>query len=360
MAPEIAIRGAGPVGCALALLLHDAGRNVRLYERRPRAAAAGGLRPIALSYASRLILERAGAWRALATSPIENIQVSQAGQLGRTHIAARDADVPALGYVIDYGALAAALSARVEATGIGIEYGSEAGPAAAPGVRLVVHAEGAAGDAREKRYAQDAVLALVGVEPCAGTTAYERFTADGPLALLPLEGRFAVVWGTSTARASQLMAAPATEFLGALSQAFGTRAGRFVSVEGRAAVPLVLRVRAARSDERAVYVGNAAQTLHPVAGQGLNLGLRDAWELAQAVRAAPDPGEAALLRAYAGRRRLDAIATIRITDLLANLFLGANPLAGAARGLAMIALDACTPARRFLARRMIYGASALP
>jgi len=156
------------------------------------------------------------------------------------------------------------------------------------------------------------------------------------------------------------VAAPAAEFLDALSQALGTRAGRFVSAEGRAAVPLALRVREARTGERAVYVGNAAQTLHPVAGQGLNLGLRDVWELAQTVRSAPDPGEATVLRDYAARRRLDAFATIRVTDLLARLFVGANPLAGAARGLAMIALDACAPARRFLARRMIYGASALP
>ncbi len=358
MPPEVAIRGAGPAGCTLALLLHAAGRAARLYERRPRGAAPGEARPIALSFASRLILERAGAWRALATTPIENIQVSQAGRLGRTHIAAQDAGLPALGYVIDYGILAAALAAQVEAAGIEVEYGSQ--PEATPEARLVVHAEGIAGEAREKRYPQDAVLALVGVQPRAGHTAYERFTADGPLALLPLAGRFAVVWGTSVARAQQLVAASAPEFLDALQQAFGARAGRFASVEGRAAVPLALRVREARIGDRTAYIGNAAQTLHPVAGQGLNLGLRDAWELAQAVRAAPDAGDAQVLRNYAARRRLDAFATIRLTDLLASRFLGANPFAGAARGLAMIALDACTPARRFFARRMIYGASALP
>jgi len=358
MPPEIAIRGAGPAGCTLALLLHAAGRAVKLYERRPRDAAPGGPRPIALSFASRLILERAGSWRSLATTPIENIHVSQAGRLGRTHISARDAGPPALGYVIDYGALAAALAAQVDAAGIEVEYDSD--PEATPEAQLVVHAEGASGEAHEKRYPQDAVIALVGVEPRAGTTACERFTADGPLALLPLEGHFAVVWGTSVARAQQLVAASAPEFLDALQQAFGARAGRFVSVAGRAAVPLALRVRECRIGERTVYVGNAAQTLHPVAGQGLNLGLRDVWELAQAVRAAPDAGDAKLLRNYAARRRLDAFATTRLTDLLASLFLGANPVAGAARGLAMIALDACTPARRFFARRMIYGASALP
>lgn len=360
MPPEIAVRGAGPAGCTLALLLHAAGRTVRLYERRSRAALAGGPRPIALSFASRLILERAGGWGALATTPIENIHVSQAGSLGRTHITAQDAGLPALGYVIDYVALAGALVAQAQAAGIDIRYDSEPETPVDPAARLIVHADGASGDASEKRYAQDAVLALVGVEPRAGRTAYERFTGEGPLALLPLEGRFAVVWGASPSRAEALVAAAPAEFLAALARAFGVRAGRFHSVEGRAAVPLALRVRQARTSERAVYVGNAAQTLHPVAGQGLNLGLRDVWELAQAVRGAPDPGAAAVLREYAARRRLDAFAAIRLTDLLASRFLGTNPLAGAARGLAMIALDACAPARRFFARRMIYGASALP
>lgn len=358
MPPEIAIRGAGPAGCTLALLLHAAGRALRLYERRPRGAAPGGSRAIALSFSSRLILERAGSWRSLATTPIESIRISQAGALGRTQLGAEDAGVPALGYVIDYGALATALATQVEAKGIEIEYDSE--PDATPAASLVVHAEGVTGEVREKRYAHDAVLALIGVEPRAGTTAYERFTAEGPLALLPLLDRFAVVWGTRTEHAQQLVAATAPEFLDALSRAFGARAGRFVSVEGRAAVPLALRVRETRIGDRTVYVANAAQTLHPVAGQGLNLGLRDVWELAQAVRAAPDAGDADVLRHYATRRRLDVFATIRLTDLLARLFLGVNPMAGTARGLAMIALDACTPARRFFARRMIYGPSALP
>ena len=360
MPVEIAIQGAGPVGCVLALLLQAAGRAVRLHERRPRSSPAAMPRPIALSYCSRLILERAGAWPVLASSPIEKIHVSQAERLGRTEISAQDAALPALGYVLDYAALTAALQTLVEARGIAVDYDQRTDAQPASEALLVVHAEGASADASEKRYGQDAVLALVESQPPAGSTAYERFTSDGPLALLPLGRRFAIVWGTSETRARELVAAPAQEFLEALSRAFGARAGRFVAVEERAAVPLALRVRGARTGDRAVYVGNAAQTLHPVAGQGLNLGLRDAWELAHALRGAPDPGDTAVLRTYAARRRLDAFATIRLTDLLAVLFLGRNPLAGAVRGLGMIALDSCAPARRFFARRMIYGASALP
>jgi len=145
-----------------------------------------------------------------------------------------------------------------------------------------------------------------------------------------------------------------------LSATAGSRIGTPVAVESRAVQPLSLRVRPTRTAERSVYIGNAAQTLHPVAGQGLNLGLRDAWELAQILRTAPDPGEAATLARYSARRRLDAAATVRITDLLASAFLGTGRLALAARGAALTALDIFPAPRRFFARRMIYGPSALP
>jgi 2-octaprenyl-6-methoxyphenol hydroxylase len=138
------------------------------------------------------------------------------------------------------------------------------------------------------------------------------------------------------------------------------RVGLPVAVEGRAVQPLVLRVRPARVAARAVYIGNAAQTLHPVAGQGLNLGLRDAWDLAQILRESGDPGDAAVLSRYASRRSLDALATIRVTDLLARGFLGSGRVARSARSLALCALDILPGPRRFFARRMIYGPSALP
>jgi 2-octaprenyl-6-methoxyphenol hydroxylase len=133
-----------------------------------------------------------------------------------------------------------------------------------------------------------------------------------------------------------------------------------VRVQSRALQPLALRVHPARVAPRAVYIGNAAHTLHPVAGQGLNLGLRDAWDLSRALVGSADPGEARSLARYAAGRRLDAAAAIRITDALAGMFLGANPFARAARGLALTALDVFPAPRRFFARRMIYGPSALP
>lgn len=353
MPAEIVVVGAGPAGSTLALLLHLAGREVALVDARARADALAA-RPIALSYASRIILERAGAWNALDVTPIDTVHASQQGGLGTTRLAARDAGVPALGYVIDYRALCDALASRVAAAGIAV--GSEPDHDA----RLVVHAEGSGEYAKEKRYDQVAVVALVSAEPRAGTTAFERFTREGPLALLPLAGRFGLVWAVREDKAAALVEMPEPQFVAALQEAFGRRAGRFTSAAGRSSFALALRVRTERAAAREAYVGNSAQTLHPVAGQGLNLGLRDAWELVQSIADAPDPGTPHILGRYAAKRRLDAAATIRVTDSLAELFVGTSAIARTVRGVAMCALDACAPARRFLARRMIYGPSALP
>lgn len=343
---DVFVRGAGPVGCAAALALRDAGLRVALLDAQ---AAAPGFRPIALSQASRLILERLGVWQGLQATPIESIEVSQAGGFGRTRFDAADAGVPALGYVTNYGVLTEKLRFLAQEL-----FTSESIPA-----RCTVHAEGIA-DAEEKRYGQHALVGLVHAEPPARGTAFERFTAEGPLALLPFAGRHAVVWTLPPQRAQHLAACPEKEFLTALAAAAGRRAGSPVKAEMRAVQPLVLRVRRARISPRAVYIGNAAQTLHPVAGQGLNLGLRDAWDLAQALRGAADPGNAAVLQAYAASRRLDVAATIRVTDFLARGFLGSSRVARAARGAALTALDLLPAPRRFFARRMMFGPSALP
>jgi 2-octaprenyl-6-methoxyphenol hydroxylase len=258
--------------------------------------------------------------------------------------------VPALGYVVEYAQLLAGLRKPLA----GLFTGDEL-PA-----RCVVHAEGMSPDAEVKRYGQDALVALVEMSPPARAIAFERFTREGPLALLPFAGRYALVWSMPPEKAHALATAPPAEFLRELNAVAGTRPGRAIGVDARAVQPLALRVRDTRIGERSVYIGNAAQTLHPVAGQGLNLGLRDAWELAQIMRTATDPGDDATLARFAARRGLDAGATIRATDLLAGIFLGVNPLAAAARGAALTALDIFPAPRRFFARRMIFGPSALP
>ena len=217
MRAEIEIRGAGPVGCVLALALSRSARPVVLVENQ---RVSNSFRPVALSHASRLILERVGVWETLAPTAIDQIHVSQQGAFGRVRLTAAEAGVPALGYVADYASLLEHLLARVEACRTRKE--SEPGEA-----RLVVHAEGFSEDAKEERYPHDALVALIDADPRAGGTAWERFTPEGPLALLPLAGRYGLVWGMNPERARTLTHAPVGEFLAALQEGFGGRAGQF-------------------------------------------------------------------------------------------------------------------------------------
>jgi 2-octaprenyl-6-methoxyphenol hydroxylase len=344
---DVLVRGAGPVGCALAAALRDSPLKIGILGRTESKPA---FRPIALSYASRLILERLGVWQRVAATPIETIHVSQQQGFGRTVMGAADAGVPALGYVTEYSELLSALQDPCASLFLESEI-----PA-----RCVVHAEGTGAETHEKRYRQAALVALVRTEPASGVTAYERFTPQGPLALLPLAGRYAVIWSCRPEQALTLAGCTEDSFLQALAAAAGRRPGTPVQVQGRALQPLALRVHPARTAERTVYIGNAAQTLHPVAGQGLNLGLRDAWDLSRAFLESSDPGDARTLARFAASRRVDAQAAIRVTDALAGAFLGSNRLLRAARGVALTALDLAPAPRRLLARRMIYGPSALP
>ncbi len=400
-ATEILIVGGGPVGCALALALRQAGRAVTVLERHTRHAngatgvddantanhatdaAALSVRPIALSHASRLILERLDVWQTIPVTAIEQVHVSQQGAPGRTLLDATDADVPALGYVADYAALGGALAAHARAENIQWLDGADArhveptaddvavhfvhgGRDERVHARCVVHAEGTRsthstdGMMRVKTHGQEGIVALIETQPAAGHRAFERFTPQGPLALLPAAGRYAAVWSMGAARARSLAAAPDPVFLDALAETIGGRLGTLRSAGPRSVQPLALRVRRSRIGVRQVYIGNAAQTLHPVAGQGLNLGLRDAWDLAEHWVRAADPGAAGSLTEFATLRQFDARITVGVTEMLLRAFGGTHPLLQAGRGIALTALDLHPPLRRFFARRMIFGPSAIP
>ena len=366
---DVAIAGGGPVGGALALALSGSAISVA----RIADGAEVADRPIALSHGSRLILERLGAWGPRGTA-IETIHVSQQG-FGRTVIRSSDYGLPALGYVVSYSELVAQLAGRTsivsgtlaswEASGDEVALRLDLnGRSARLRARLLVLADGGMtrGSERVTDYRQRAVVAKVSAERASPGMAWERFTAEGPLALLPSGDRHALVWSVSPATAEDLCNLPEGEFLGRLRAGFGGRLGEFLSTGPRSSFPLSLRRGAVRLSPRVLAVGNAAQTLHPVAGQGLNLGLRDAWELARMLldAAREEIGAPAFLSRYARKRTLDRYAGMGFTDFLVRVFSNSVPPLALARGAGLALLDVVPPARHFLARRMIFGARALP
>ncbi len=377
---DIAIVGGGPIGCALALALADSGRSFALLEARD-VLDSRDPRAIALSQGSRLILERLGVWPALAdrVTPIQTIHVSQRGGFGQTRLTAQEAGVPALGYTVEYGDLYRALAQTLPQSGAHVLTGTrvnavapaavcglvtyaQAGQARALTARLIVLAEGGqslpAAGAR-KDYGASAVVCSVRTSRPHAHVAYERFTPEGPIALLPLHDAYALVWTTPGDQVATRLAWDEAAFLAALQAAFGERQGRFLTAGPRAAFPL--RLAAAPSPRPGVVrVGNAAQTLHPVAGQGFNLGLRDVWKLAEAIAdtAREDLGSAAFVANHQARRRWDVGGGIAMTDLLVELFSNDWTLLTQARGVALTLLDALAPAKRLFARKMMFGAQA--
>jgi len=367
---DVAIAGGGPVGCALALALSGSAVSVA----RIAGEADFADRPIALSYGSRLILERLGAWSSVRSNPIQTIHVSQQG-FGRTVMHCSDYGLPALGYVTAYSELVAQLAGRTAASAQSLKDWKSADneivlrlsrgeDEAGMRARLLVLADG--GQNRRTRnvrdYRQQAIVAEVTAEHPRAGVAWERFTAEGPLALLPFEDRYALVWSVRPASAVELLGLSDSDFLARLREIFGGRLGSFTSVGPRSTFPLSLRYGKIVPAARVLAIGNAAQTLHPVAGQGLNLGLRDAWELAQMLldAAKEEIGEPRFLARYARSRSFDRYAGIGFTDFLVRIFSNSLAPLALARGAGLAALDAVPPARRFLARRMIFGARALP
>jgi len=387
---DLLIVGAGPVGLALALALKDAGLDIILADTRAREAVTGDPRDIALAHGSRLTLERLGIWDKIAATAIEHIHISQQGGLGRTLIDASEHGLPALGYVASAGALAAALRGAVDAAGIQVLDETEvvnlapgsndviaslAGPGQPPttlSTRLAACAEGGlrAGDPNvvEHDYRQHALIAHVSVAGGHRSRAFERFTSEGPVALLPKGEGYALVHVARPDTADALLALDDDAYLARLQAHIGNRA-RLTGVSRRLRYPLLLRYRKSSIGERTVWLGNAAQTLHPVAGQGFNLALRDVWALADtllhhcsdaAQGADRDPGSAAVLNDYARRRGLDRLGTIRFTDTLVRVFSNDLVPLRHLRGAALLALDMVPPLRNFIARRMMFGARAWP
>jgi 2-octaprenyl-6-methoxyphenol hydroxylase len=372
---DIVVVGGGPVGAVFAAQTAAHGFRVVSIDPRAPGTKATDVRPIALSYGSRLILERLGIWGEMQpATAIEKIHVSQRGAFGRAMLTAAEARVPALGYVTDYAGIVAVTDTAVSAAGVQVIRGARVisidGGADAPRVRyetaegvreyaagLAVIAEGGAlhsvGAVDVREYGQAAITARLHTSRAHGNVAYERFTPDGPIALLPYGAEYALVWTTRAEHANALVTSSTDNFLAMLQHHFGERAGRFTSVSVRAAHPLSLRVAREGALQRVVAIGNAAQALHPVAGQGLNLGLRDAWELANEVTAR-GMGERTA-SSFRTRRRWDRSSGIAFTDSLVSIFSNDSTPLALARGAALALVDNVPSVKNFLMRRMMFG-----
>jgi 2-octaprenyl-6-methoxyphenol hydroxylase len=381
---DVAIVGGGMVGASLAAGLAGTGVRLLLVESSPLGAAeqpSFDERTTALGNASRRIFEGLECWDAIApgAAAIRAIHVSEAGRFGFARLNAAEHGIDAFGYVVANRRIGAALWGKLAATpGLALRVPARAQDVAITAdavrftvvsaaavrepvvARLVVAADGAhsriravAGiEAAVEDYDQLAVVANVATDRAHQGIAYERFTRTGALAVLPLhDGTLGVIWACRPQHASELLALDDAGYLARLQGQFGWRAGRFVHAGRRSSYPLKLTRACATVATRAVLIGNAAQALHPVAGQGFNLGLRDAAMLAEVIANAPgDAGAAQLLRRFEQWRARDRSGVVQFTDALVKLFADSRPGVGLLRNLGLLMFDLAPPAKSALAR----------
>ena len=395
---DCVIVGGGLIGSSLARALIPTGLRVALVEAVPaetQSQPSYDERVIALSWGSRRILEAMGSWGAIEpeAAPIEQVHISDRGRFGFTRLDTAGLGVPALGYVVPARTLGAALRRATELptqsaidiisparlTGHRkVEHGLELDLSTPQGTsrlhtRLLVAADGGDSEIRkglgirvdEWRYGHDAVIATISPELPRPGVAFERFTGTGPLAMLPLTGgRYSVVWTSRESETADILSLSDGEFLQRLQRRFGQRLGRLEQPSTRRAYPLKLMLAHEDTRPRLVLIGNAAHTLHPVAGQGFNLGLRDvaalAEVLAQSKAQGRDPGGADVLAGYSHWRGKDQATVARVTDALARLFV--NPWAPLrlARDAGLLGLDLLPGAKRLVAQRFMGTGGRLP
>lgn len=398
---DVAIAGGGLVGASLALALSGLKLKVALIEAHPFGTSdqpSFDDRTTALSNGSRRIFDAIGIWSLIErdATPIRRIHVSDQGRFAFARIDAREQQLQALGYVVTNRLMGAALWQRLQeeaitlispARVIDVELGPhsrtlrcEAGSEATVAIeaKLVVAADGAQSAVRAAAgigastwdYGQHALIANVFTQRFHDYVAYERFTAEGPLALLPLsEGRVGLVWTFAPELAAQMQTLADREFLERLQRAFGFRLGRFTRVGARQVYPLALT----RSDEHAAprlaVIGNAAQALHPIAGQGFNLGVRDAASLAEVLAdalhaAGPgadiDAGDGVLLERYRQWRAGDRSRIVSFTDGLVRLFTQPFGPVKLVRNLGMLAFDLLPQAKDALSQLSLGAAGRIP
>lgn len=378
---QIVIQGAGPVGLACAgwLLSNNPELRLVILDKNPADDAflvSSDSRGIAISEGSKQLLLSLGAWPSAAPE-IRHVHISQKGHFGRTVMHHDELAQPALGHIVRYKDVYSVLRKQLKERQKNcpnftwlFKVGNDSLLGTISSQTCLIHADGGLfheQEAKDRRhdYQQSALVGWLKTSNLEDYTAWERFTSQGPLAILPHHDGNAYknfVWCASPERIAQLELLPENEFLEELTQAFGLPIGQFLEVHDRRTYPLGLNIRQEIIKEHEVWIGNAAQTLHPVAGQGLNLGLRDAATLANTLgnvflRSAPDYSTLIqdALKTYASLRKHDRTATIGMTDLMARVFATDLIPIVVARGLALSALQWFPGIKKAIARQMMFG-----
>jgi len=393
---DIVIVGGGMIGASLGIVLHGHGLKVAIVEANKFNVSTQPNyddRAIALAYGSRCIFEGMGLWSKMQefVTPINNIHISDQGHFGVTRINHRDENVEALGYVITAREMGKVLLKSLKtkkdihvispATLTELKFAPDHAVChveTASGTqdlktRLVIAADGGHSTVRKmlgftasnRSYEQTAIIANVSTELAHHNVAYERFTPNGPLAMLPMpEERCSIVWTHTNNQAQKIMALNDADFIQELQKSFGNRLGKITNVGKRQSYPLSLVRAKQQIQHRLVLIGNAAHTLHPIAGQGFNLGLRDVAALAQLIIEAQesktDIGHIDLLSHYSKWRKHDQEIITGFTHSLVKIFSTAfGPLA-LARNMGLVATDIMPPLKHVLAKHTMGMAGKLP
>ncbi len=384
---DVLIVGGGMVGASLAIALRDQPLRIGMIEAvawQVEDQPGYDDRTIALAWGSRRIFESMGVWQAMTpdATAIKTIHVSDQGHFGFTRLDARQQQVEALGYVITARSIGKVLTQQLAkqanvtlispATVTNIDFSNtcttvtvdQEGQSRQYTSSLLVGADGVQSTVREllsiettiNDYGQTAIIANLTTEKAHNHIAFERFTRTGPMALLPLDkNRCALVWTVETSQVDEVMSLDDDAFLQAVQKRFGYRLGKLLKVGKRDAYPLCLVRAQEQVRERLALVGNAAHTLHPVGGQGFNLGLRDVATLAQviveAMQMEKDIGHLPILNHYADWRMNDHDRVINFTDNLVKLFSNDSLLLSFARNIGLLAADVLPPVKKALLRR---------
>lgn len=407
---DLIIIGGGLVGASLACALEKSSLRIAIVEAYPFTSddteyqPAFDARSVALSYTSKQVFDGMGLWSSineLGIAEIKKIHVSDRGHAGVTRLNAADENVEALGYVVETRVIGKALfdqlqkqqnvtliapaklkdfdvntelaSAKIEVTGKGEIVENKTLTA-----KLLVAADGDNSFVRrlsgvrikQRNYEQSAVIANVATDKPHNNQAFERFTDSGPLALLPMaetdkeKNRYSLVWTAKSSEQEEMMSWSDETFLAKLKERFGPRAGQFINVSKRHTYPLSLMRAKEHVQERLAIIGNAAHTLHPVAGQGFNLGLRDVAALSQVIidasREGRDIGSSENLTQYSDWRKRDHVQTAMATDGLVRLFSNNILPLAALRNLGLLVVDLVPPLKKVFARHAMGFVGKLP